>query len=58
MERSHINTKYDEELNLLKQKILRMGEMVENNVVSAITSVMYRDPVLAQKIIDSDHLIN
>ncbi len=58
MERSHINTKYDEELNLLKQKILRMGEMVENNVVSAITSVMYRDPNLAQKIIESDHLIN
>jgi hypothetical protein len=37
MHRSHINTKYDEELSLLKQKILRMGELVENNVVSAIS---------------------
>jgi phosphate transport system protein len=58
MQRSHINTKYDEELNLLKQKILRMGEMVENNVVSAITSVMYRDAKLAESIIESDHQIN
>ena len=35
MERAHINTKYDEELSLLKQKILRMGEMVVNNIESA-----------------------
>lgn len=58
MQRSHINTKYDEELNLLKQKILRMGELVENNVVAAITSVMNRDARLAEKIIESDHQIN
>jgi phosphate transport system protein len=58
MERSHINTKYDEELSLLKQKILRMGELVESNVVSAISSVINRDPDRAQTIIDSDHLIN
>jgi phosphate transport system protein len=58
MERSHINTKYDEELSLLKKKILRMGELVENNVVSAISSVINRNPDRAQTIIDSDHLIN
>ena len=58
MHRSHINTKYDEELSLLKQKILRMGELVENNVVSAISSVINRDPELAQNIIESDQLIN
>ncbi len=58
MPSAHINTKFDEELNLLKQKILRMGELVENNVVSAIASVMYRDPKLAKSIIDSDQQIN
>ncbi|MBA4392131.1 MAG: phosphate transport system regulatory protein PhoU [Desulfobacca sp.] len=58
MERSHINTKYDEELSLLKHKILQMGEMVEHNVVSAISSVMNRDPDLARTIITSDHQIN
>jgi phosphate transport system protein len=58
MHRSHINTKYDEELSLLKQKILRMGELVENNVVSAISSVINRDPDLAKNIIESDQLIN
>jgi phosphate transport system protein len=58
MQRSHINTKYDEELTLLKQKILRMGELVENNIVSAIGSVTNRDPVLAQSIIDSDNQVN
>ncbi len=49
MHRSHINTKYDEELSLLKQKILRMGELVENNVISAISSVINRDPELGPK---------
>jgi len=58
MQRSHINTKYDEELSLLKQKILRMGERVEHNIVSAITSVTTRDLDLAQAIIDSDQQIN
>lgn len=58
MHRSHINTKYDEELSLLKQRILRMGELVENNVVSAISSVINRDPELAQTIIESDQKIN
>lgn len=58
MERSHINTKYDEELSLLKHKILQMGEMVEHNVVSAISSVINRDTALARIIIDSDHQVN
>jgi phosphate transport system protein len=58
MERSHINTKYDEELSLLKHKILQMGELVEHNVVSAISSVINRDPELAQSIIASDHQVN
>lgn len=58
MNRSHINTKYDEELSLMKNKILQMGEMVEHNVVSAINSVINRDPQLAETIIESDHQIN
>jgi phosphate transport system protein len=58
MERAHINTKYDEELSLLKQKILRMGEMVINNIESAISSVTNRDVELAEVIMESDHQIN
>jgi len=58
MQRSHINTKYDEELSLVKHKILRMGELVEDNVVSAISSVINRDPELAQSIIDTDQTVN
>jgi phosphate transport system protein len=58
MERAHINTKYDEELSLLKQKILRMGEMVINNIESAISSVTNRDVELAEVLMDSDHQIN
>ncbi|MBI5582645.1 MAG: phosphate signaling complex protein PhoU [Deltaproteobacteria bacterium] len=58
MERAHINTKYDEELGVLKQKILRMGEMVINNIESAISSVTNRDVELAEVIIESDHQIN
>ena len=58
MERAHINTKYDEELSLLKQKILRMGEMVVNNIENAIVSVTSRDHDLSQIILDSDHQIN
>jgi len=58
MERAHINTKYDEELSLLKKRILRMGEMVVNNIENAIVSVTSRDHDLAQIILDSDHQIN
>ena len=58
MERAHINTKYDEELSLLKQKILRMGEMVVNNIESASNSVTSRDIELAEIIAESDHQIN
>jgi phosphate transport system protein len=58
MQRYHINTKYDEELSLLKHKILRMGELVEDNVVSAISSVTNRDPELAQSIIETDRTVN
>lgn len=58
MERAHISTKYDEELSLLKQRILRMGEMVINNIESAIGSVTNRDVELAEIIADSDRQIN
>ncbi len=53
-----ITRHFDEEMELLKQKILRMGAMVENQISSSIKALMERDSELAKKVIENDHLVN
>ncbi|MBI5747365.1 MAG: phosphate signaling complex protein PhoU [Nitrospirae bacterium] len=45
-------------MELLKQKILRMGAMVENQISSSIKALIERDSELAKKVIENDHLVN
>lgn len=49
---------FDDELRELKQKLLRMGAMVENQVRQALTSLIERDEVLAEEVIANDHKVN
>ncbi|MDI6801131.1 MAG: phosphate signaling complex protein PhoU [Thermodesulfovibrionales bacterium] len=49
---------FDEELSQLKEKILRMGAMVENAVRDSIRSLVERDSELAKRVIEKDHQIN
>lgn len=53
-----ITRHFDEEMELLKQKILRMGAMVENQISSSIKALIERDSELAKKVIENDHLVN
>ena len=49
---------FDEELMQLKEKILKMGAMVETSIKDSVNSLVERDNELAKKIIDKDHQIN
>jgi phosphate transport system protein len=49
---------FDEELAALKEQILRMGGLVEQQVHGAIRGLIERDAVLARTIIENDRLVN
>lgn len=49
---------FDEELKALKEKILRMGAMVEEQIANAIKALVERDSDLARRVIANDHRVN
>jgi len=49
---------FDDELQQLKGKLLKMGSLVENAIKTSIQALLDRDNALAQRIIENDHLIN
>ncbi|HTN44566.1 MAG TPA: phosphate signaling complex protein PhoU [Nitrospiria bacterium] len=49
---------FDEELATLKEKILRMGAMVEEQITNAIKALVERDTDLARHVIENDHRVN
>jgi phosphate transport system protein len=49
---------FDEELAALKQRILRMGALVETQVANAIEALVERDTDLAKRVIETDHQVN
>jgi phosphate transport system protein len=49
---------FDDELRSLKEKILKVGSLVETAIQDAIQSLVERDSDLAQKVIKKDHEIN
>ncbi len=49
---------FDEELTALKERILRMGALVETQVANAITALVERDTDLAHTVIATDHQVN
>jgi phosphate transport system protein len=49
---------FDEELRLLKEKVLKIGSLVEEAIRDSIKSLVERDSNLAKKVIDRDHKIN
>jgi len=51
-------TVFDDELQKLKEKLLRMGSLVEDAVKNSITALVDRDNALAQLVIDNDRLVN
>ena len=58
MEREHISTAFDIELNDLKQSILVMGGKVELMIANSVKALVDRDTPLAERTIALDHEIN
>jgi len=51
-------TIFDEELMKLKERVLKMGAMVEAAIRNAVASLVERDSELAKKVIENDHKVN
>jgi phosphate transport system protein len=49
---------FDEELRLLKERVLRIGSLVETAIHDSVKSLVERDSELARKVIERDHKIN
>ena len=49
---------FDEELKSLKEKVLKLGYMVEDAIRDSIKALVERDSELAKEVIRKDHLIN
>ncbi|HLB01692.1 MAG TPA: phosphate signaling complex protein PhoU [Nitrospiria bacterium] len=49
---------FDEELKGLKEKILRMGALVEEQIRNSIKALVERDSDLARQVIANDHRVN
>jgi phosphate transport system protein len=49
---------FDQELDGLKQKLLRMGAIVEDQIKTALRALVERDTELAQRVIENDLRVN
>ena len=49
---------FDEELNALKERVLKLSSMVETAICDSVKSLVERDSDIARKVIERDHLIN
>ncbi len=58
MATEHTDKRYEEELKKLREEILYMGGMVEDQIQKAIKSLVDRDSELAENIIERDHEVN
>lgn len=54
----HISRHFDEQLDLVKQTILRMAAMVEEAVDRSVRAVLQRDTRLARQVIDGDPYVD
>lgn len=49
---------FDDELKDLKEKLLRMGGLVEDQIQGALRALVERDSILAREVIENDHRVN
>ena len=58
MRSEHTDKKYEEDLKRLRDHILQMGGLVEDQIQKAVNSLVKRDSPLAEAIIERDHEVN
>ena len=49
---------FDDELQNLRERVLKLGSMVENAICDSVKALVERDTELAKEVIRKDHLIN
>jgi phosphate transport system protein len=58
VDNQHTDKRYEEELKKLREEILYMGGLVEDQIQKAVKSLVDRDSEMAQIIIERDHEVN
>jgi len=58
MKAEHTDKKYEEDLKKLREEILYMGGLVEDQIQKAVSSLVDRDSKLAEVIVERDHEVN
>jgi phosphate transport system protein len=58
MRPEHTDRKYHEDLNKLRDTIIEMGGLVEDQIDQSIKALVGRDATLAETIIERDHEVN
>jgi len=58
MQSEHIYKQYDAELEAVRAKVLEMGNLVEQQIVDALESLISSNPKLAEAVIKKDHQVN
>jgi len=54
----HISKRFDSELEELRNKVLKMGGLVETQVSNGIRALMESDSAIAQHVAEDDYKIN
>src|ERR671924_2034797 len=54
----HTDKRYEEELKKLREEILYMGGLIEDQIQKAVQALVERDSPLAELIIERDHEVN
>lgn len=54
----HISHRYDQELEDIRNKVLKMAGIVETQTENAVKALLKRDAALADKVAASDHKVN
>ena len=58
MQSEHTYKQYDAELEAVRAKVLKMGGLVEQQIVSALESLVNVNPKNAAEVMQADHLVN
>jgi len=54
----HTIKQYEEELRLIKEKVLRLGGLVEEGISNSVKALVERDIQIAERTIENDHVVN
>ena len=58
MQTEHTFKQYDAELEAVRAKVLEMGGLVEQQIVSALEALVKADSKLAKEVMHNDHRVN